>query len=89
MTAPPELAAWRTRALTVAAVFALLTLLFAFSHDGRNHILRAYQDAHPLADGWPSRVPLHQLHPLLVHCCLFGPTYAPSLRSAAHSALHP
>jgi hypothetical protein len=30
------------RALIVAVVFALLTLLFAFTHEGRNHILRAY-----------------------------------------------
>ena len=66
-----------------------LAMLALFGAPHLDHILRAYQDAHPLADGWPSRVPLHQLHPLLVHCCLFGPTYAPSLRSAAHSALHP
>ena len=26
----------------------------------------------PLADGAAGRVPLHQLHPLLVHVCLFG-----------------
>ncbi|HEY2856889.1 MAG TPA: hypothetical protein VGJ21_00560, partial [Terracidiphilus sp.] len=42
LTAPPELAAWRTRALMVAAGFALLSLAFAFSHDGKNHIMRAY-----------------------------------------------
>jgi hypothetical protein len=42
LAAPEVLVAWRTRALIVAAVFALLTLLFAFSHDGRNHIIRAY-----------------------------------------------
>ena len=43
LAAPAEvLTAWRMRALIVAAVFALLTLLFAFSHDGRNHIIRAY-----------------------------------------------
>jgi hypothetical protein len=43
LNAPPEvLAAWRTRALIVAVVFSLLTLAFAFSHEGKNHILRAY-----------------------------------------------
>jgi hypothetical protein len=42
LAAPPVLAAWRTRALIVAAVFALLTLAFAFTHDGKNHIIRAY-----------------------------------------------
>jgi hypothetical protein len=36
------LAAWRMRALIVAAVFALLTLAFAFTPEGKNHILRAY-----------------------------------------------
>ena len=43
LDAPVEvLQAWRTRALAVAAVFALLTLLFAFTSEGKNHILRAY-----------------------------------------------
>ena len=43
LDAPVEvLQAWRTRALAVAAVFALLTLLFAFTPEGKNHILRAY-----------------------------------------------
>jgi hypothetical protein len=42
LAAPDVLVAWRARALIVAAVFALLTLLFAFTHEGRNHILRAY-----------------------------------------------
>jgi hypothetical protein len=43
LDAPAEvLTAWRTRALAVAAVFALLTLAFVGSHEGRNHIIRAY-----------------------------------------------
>jgi len=43
LNAPPDvLAAWRTRALIVAVVFSLLTLAFAFTHEGKNHILRAY-----------------------------------------------
>lgn len=43
LAAPTEmLAAWRMRALIVAAVFALLTLAFAFTPEGKNHILRAY-----------------------------------------------
>jgi hypothetical protein len=42
LAAPEVLVAWRTRALIVAAVFALLTLCFVGSHDGRNHIIRAY-----------------------------------------------
>ena len=42
LAAPEVLAVWRKRALIVAAVFALLTLLFTGTHDGRNHIIRAY-----------------------------------------------
>ncbi|HWB32718.1 MAG TPA: hypothetical protein VG714_06070 [Acidobacteriaceae bacterium] len=42
LTAPPAVAAWRTRSLMVAAVGVLLTLAFVFTHDGRNHIMRAY-----------------------------------------------
>jgi hypothetical protein len=43
LDAPAEvLTAWRTRSLAVAAVFALLTLVFVGSHEGRNHIIRAY-----------------------------------------------
>jgi len=42
LAAPEVLAAWRMRALIVAAIFALLTLLFTGTHEGRNHIIRAY-----------------------------------------------
>jgi len=42
LDAPPVLAAWRTRALIVAAIFAVLTLAFVGTHEGRNHIIRAY-----------------------------------------------
>lgn len=35
----------------------------------------AYDEAHPLAEGWRERVALHQLDPLLVHACLFGGGY--------------
>ena len=42
LAAPEVLVAWRMRALIVAAVFALLTLLFPGTHEGRNHIMRAY-----------------------------------------------
>jgi hypothetical protein len=40
--APGILSAWRTRALIVFAVAAILSVFFAFTHEGRNHILRAY-----------------------------------------------
>jgi fructosamine-3-kinase len=47
--------------------------LFGAPHLGR--ILAAYQERRPLAEGWRDRVGLHQLHPLLVHAVLFGPSY--------------
>jgi fructosamine-3-kinase len=40
-----------------------------------------------LAPGWRSRIPLHQLHPLLVHACLFGASYRPGVVEAARAAL--
>jgi fructosamine-3-kinase len=36
---------------------------------------RAYADVHPLADGWPARVALHQLAPLVVHAIKFAGAY--------------
>jgi hypothetical protein len=39
---PETLTAWRLRALVVFAVSALVSLAFVFTHEGRNHILRAY-----------------------------------------------
>ena len=40
--APEVVDVWRTRLLIVAALFAVLTIPFGFSHEGKNHILRAY-----------------------------------------------
>jgi hypothetical protein len=40
--APEIVAVWRTRALIVAAIATVLTIPFAFTHEGKNHILRAY-----------------------------------------------
>ena len=42
LAAPPAVSAWRTRALIVFAVATILSVFFAFTHEGRNHILRAY-----------------------------------------------
>lgn len=50
-------------------------------------ILSAYQDVWPLAEGWRERVPLHQLHLLLVHTAVFGAAYAGAVRDAAERAL--
>ncbi len=47
--------------------------LFGFPHLDR--VLAAYHESRPLADGWRYRMPLHQLHPVLVHAVLFGGSY--------------
>jgi fructosamine-3-kinase len=64
-----------------------LAMLALFGAPYLDEILRAYTEATPLADGWRSRVPLHQLHPLLVHVCLFGRSYTAQLTAAARAAL--
>ena len=64
-----------------------LAMLALFGAPYLEQILSAYTEAVPLADGWRSRVPLHQLHPLLVHACLFGAEYAPQVTAAARQAL--
>ena len=51
-------------------------------------VLAAYQEVHPLADGWRDRTPLHQLHLLLVHTAAFGGSYRGAVRAAADLFLH-
>jgi fructosamine-3-kinase len=64
-----------------------LAMLALFGAPHLDRILAGYNDTMPLAAGWRSRVPLHQLHPLLVHACLFGASYAEQVRSAARAVL--
>jgi fructosamine-3-kinase len=64
-----------------------LAMLALFGAPYLDRILAAYQDAAPLADGWRERVPLHQLHPLLVHVCLFGDSYRDGALDAARRVL--
>ncbi len=64
-----------------------LAMLALFGAPHLDRILTGYNDTVPLAPGWRSRVPLHQLHPLLVHACLFGASYREEVRSAARAAL--
>ncbi|MEM8619207.1 MAG: fructosamine kinase family protein [Actinomycetota bacterium] len=42
----------------------------------------AYAEAFPLSDGWPERVPLHQLAPLAVHAIKFGGGYVAATERA-------
>ena len=64
-----------------------LAMLALFGAPHLDLIMRAYAETAPLADGYQRRVPLHQLHPLLVHVCLFGGSYTGQLRAAARAAL--
>ena len=64
-----------------------LAMLALFGAPHLDRILAAYQEAAPLADGWRARVPLHQLHPLLVHVCLFGGSYRDAALDAARRVL--
>ncbi|NLU78097.1 phosphotransferase [Micromonospora sp. HNM0581] len=52
-----------------------------------DRIVAAYQESWPLADGWRARLPLHQLHLLLVHTALFGAAYRDSVTRSARDAL--
>jgi fructosamine-3-kinase len=64
-----------------------LAMLALFGAPHLDRIMVGYQDEAPLAAGWRARVPLHQLHPLLVHACLFGASYREPVRAAARAAL--
>jgi Fructosamine kinase len=66
-----------------------LAMLALFGAPRLEEIIRGYTGASPLAEGWRARVPLHQLHPLLVHVCLFGRSYVSQLTTAARAALAP
>ncbi|WP_432560657.1 fructosamine kinase family protein [Granulicoccus sp. GXG6511] len=55
--------------------------LFGLAHLGA--VLDGYADTAPLEPGWQALIPLHQLHPLLVHAVLFGSGYG---TQAAHAA---
>jgi fructosamine-3-kinase len=62
-----------------------LAMLTLFGAPHLERILASYQEVHPLAAGWRERVPLHQLHPLLVHAALFGSGYASQALTAART----
>ena len=64
-----------------------LAMLALFGAPYLDRILGAYTDQAPLAPGWRQRVPLHQLHPLLVHVVLFGGVYREETLAAARAVL--
>lgn len=59
---------------------ALLHLWGGAAHLDR--IVAAYQEVWPLAEGWRQRMPLHQLHLLLVHTAMFGAGYREQVMDA-------
>lgn len=52
-----------------------LAMLALFGAPHLDRVLAGYRATWPLAEGWPRRVALHQLFPLLVHAVLFGSGY--------------
>lgn len=69
-----------------------LAMLALFGITGLETVLAAYTAAaaeagRPLDPGWPARVGLHQVHPLLVHACLFGGGYGAAAVRAARTVL--
>jgi fructosamine-3-kinase len=64
-----------------------LAMLALFGSPHLSRVVDAYDEAAPLAEGWRARVPLHQLHPLLVHAVLFGGGYGARAADSARSVL--
>jgi fructosamine-3-kinase len=64
-----------------------LAMLALFGSPHLPRLVDAYDEAAPLAEGWKERVPLHQMHPLLVHAVLFGGGYGARAAEAARSLL--
>ncbi|MFC4560344.1 fructosamine kinase family protein [Nocardiopsis mangrovi] len=64
-----------------------LAMLALFGLPHLDRVRDAYNEAAPLAAGWRARVPLHQLHPLLVHVCLYGAAYRTTTVDVARAAL--
>ena len=60
-----------------------LAMLALFGCPHLDRLLAAYDEAAPLADGWRDRLPLHQVHPLLLHAVLFGGSYVGQCVAAA------
>ncbi len=54
-----------------------LAELALFGSPHLSEITDGYREVSPMADGWEERVPVHQLHMLLVHVVLFGESYVP------------
>lgn len=56
-----------------------LAQLAVFGAPHLQRIWAAYNEHSPLENGWEERLPLHQLHMLMVHAQLFGHSYIPDI----------
>ncbi len=64
-----------------------LAMLALFGAPHLADILEGYQAVAPLREGWRSRIPAHQLHPLAVHAVGHGRSYGVALVEAARRTL--
>ena len=64
-----------------------LAMLALFGCPHLDAVSAGYREVGPLAPGWPDRIGLHQLFPLLVHVALFGRGYAGQAEAAARSTV--
>ncbi len=64
-----------------------LAMLALFGAPHLASTLAAYEGATALPDGWRDLLPLHQVHPLLVHTVLFGGGYGSRAVAAARAVL--
>ena len=64
-----------------------LAMLALFGLPFLGEVLEAYQEQWPLDANYRSRIPLHQVYPLLVHAILFGGSYGTAAANAARTAL--
>jgi fructosamine-3-kinase len=64
-----------------------LAMLALFGCPYLDELTAAYDAKAPLRAGWQARIPLHQLHPLVVHAASYGPSYGVALADAARATL--
>jgi fructosamine-3-kinase len=64
-----------------------LAMLALFGCPHYDAIFDGYQRVRSLKPGWPNRIGLHQLFPLLAHVVLFGGGYGAQTHAAARAAL--
>jgi len=64
-----------------------LAMLALFGLPFLEEVLESYHAQWPLEEGFRTRVPLHQVYPLVVHAILFGGSYGAAAANAARTAL--